>query len=421
MIHRTLPACLVLVLAGAVRVAVAAPPPDAWHAVTTRVVSAACASLTGGRPAAARPATIVAGAGPCARAARLRHGAVRVAGTGSAQGLRDGTLLQRVRLAADATAAIDVVTYVSDGLVVGGIVCYPADGQPHSAIVHVHGGTGGIFVNPDGDMVTTCWNWASVFRRTAFAPSLRGQDGGEGQLELCRGEAHDVAAGAAMLRGLEVTDPNRVGLVGGSIGGCIALQAGPQIPNLSAVVAFVPPVSWQDFVAYQETAFAPASETTCGGQVLDWTVGGPPVAEVIDLVICGHRHCPAAQYEARSPLAFAALQAAPTLVVSGDADNLVPVANQLLYSVIRSNLGHPISVETVGRCDAPRTPAFTDDSVVVVQGGFHALPESSISTGLLFLLHGLGPEAGSPVHAPVFQALRPDVRPATGPVDGRPR
>jgi hypothetical protein len=311
--------------------------------------------------------------------------AVRLAAD-SLGNLPDGTLVQRARLVDDGTTAVDLVAYASDGLIIGGIVCYQLDGQPHPAIIHVHGGTGGIFINADGDMLQTCWNWAALFGRTAFAPSLRGQDGGEGQLELCLGETDDVVAGATMMRGLEVTDPARLALVGGSVGGCIALGAGPRIPNLAAVVAFVPPTSWKDLVQYHETSWMPAVEEACDGEVVNWNIGGPPVAAVIDDVICGHSGCSDADYNARSPLALVGAQTAPTLIVSAQDDNLVPFDQQTLWSLFRQGLGHPLIVSAVNPCDPPTTPALAEDVHIVVLGGFHALAAGPISTGLLFLL-----------------------------------
>jgi hypothetical protein len=305
---------------------------------------------------------------------------------GSAPGVPDGTLLQRARLIGDGTSAIDLVIYVSDSLIVPGIVCYPDDGQRHSAIIHVHGGTGGIFVNPDGNMLQTCWEWAAIHQRTAFVPSLRGQDNGEGQLELCGGEANDVVAGATMLRTLEMTDTARVAMVGGSVGGCIVLRAGPRIPNLRAVVSFVPPTSWKQMVQYHATSFVPDTETTCSGETINWNVGGAPMVAVVDQVICGKIGCSDADYDARSPLPLAAEQTAPTLIISAERDNLVPLDQQVVYSLVRQSLGHPLAVRIVNPCDASALPPLGDDVHVLVRNGYHTLGVGPIASGMMFML-----------------------------------
>jgi acetyl esterase/lipase len=300
-------------------------------------------------------------------------------------GVQDGLLIGRQRLATAGGVAIDLLAYTSDALVVGGVACYPDDGQAHSTVIHVHGGTDGLF-GSNQSMLNACVDWASLHGRTAFLPSLRGQDGSEGRLELCLGEAHDVAAGAIVVRSLAFTDPSRVALVGGSIGGCTALRAATRIPNLRAVVAFVPPTDWKGLVEFHRTRFTPATEQLCDGTSRDWTIGGPELADTFDRVICGHLSCSDADYEARSPLPEIFQQTAPTLIVAAGADNVVPVDQQILWSLFRSRVGYSVTVFVVDRCDPAGSPPAHQDVLVVVTGGFHLLSGGSISSGLTFLM-----------------------------------
>ena len=306
----------------------------------------------------------------------------------------DGTVLGRQRIAQNAAIALDVVSYASSGLTVGGLLCYPNDGQPHSAVIHVPGGLGGVFNAALGDMVQTCINWASLHGRTAFAPSLRGNDGGDGQPELCRGEADDVVAAAVMLRSLDVTTPARVGLMGGSIGGCVALHAAPRIPNLRAVVAFVPPTSWKDLVAYHRTQWQAATELGCDDVPIEWTIGGPALADAFDSLICGHAQCSDADYIERSPLPYVNAQSAPTMIVSAELDNVVPVVQHLLWSLFRQSSGHPVNVFLVDKCDPPGTPPLTMDVHLLALRGYHLLGSGPISSGMLYLMAQL--DAGAP-------------------------
>lgn len=309
----------------------------------------------------------------------------------------DGTLVGRARIAESPAVALDVISYLSDGLTVGGLLCYPNDGQPHSTVIHVPGGVGGVFVAAAGNLVQACIDWAGLHGRTAFAPSLRGQDGGQGQTELCLGEANDVVSAAAMLRALEVVDPQRVALVGGSIGGCVALRAAPHIPNLAAVVAFVPPMSWKDLVHYHRTSWTPSSEVACDGSVEPRNLGGPAFADAFDSVICGQAGCTDAQYESRSPLPYISVQRAPTLIVAAEHDNIVPLEQQLLWSLFRQGTGHPVSIASVDKCAAPGTPAAATDGLVLARGAYHLLPGGPVSSGMLFLMQAL--DAVQPVSA----------------------
>ncbi len=303
--------------------------------------------------------------------------------------LHDGALVGRLRIATVDQVALDVVAYASGGLVVAGLLAYPDDGTPHSTVLHVHGGFGGIFTNADGDMVQTCIDWAGRYGRTAFAPSLRGQDGGEGAPELCLGEADDVGAAAALVRSLEVTDPDRVALVGGSTGGCVVLRAAPQIEGLRAVVAYVPPTDWKGLVAFHRTSWAPATESLCEGGSRLWDVGGPALADVLDQMICGHVDCTDAEYEVRSPIPGVPFQTAPTLVVSAGSDNVVPLDQQVLYSVLRQGSGHPVDVYVTDPCDPAGTAAGATDTLLHVREAYHLLSVGAVGSGFLYLMQEL--------------------------------
>jgi hypothetical protein len=148
----------------------------------------------------------------------------------------------------------------------------------------------------------------------------------------------------------------------------------------------VPPTSWKHLVQYHDTAWAPATHPSCSGEPVTWDVGGPPVAEVIDLVICGHRGCTDDEYNARSPLPLAAVQQAPTLVVSAANDNLVPIDQQVLWSVLRQSARHPLWVGVTSLCDPPASPPLVLDALLVVRDAFHPLAIGPISSGMLFLL-----------------------------------
>jgi len=304
-------------------------------------------------------------------------------------GSTDGSLLARVRLMTGAGIAVDLVAYSSSGLAVGGVLCYPDDGNPHSTVLHLHGGFGGVFENPDGSMVEACVNWAMLHHRTAFAPSFRGQDGGEGTLEVCLGEADDVAAAAIMLKDLKVTDPDRMGIVGGSTGGCVALRAAAKIPNLKAVVSYVPPADWKSLVNFHRTSFVTETETLCDGTSVAWDVGGPIMADVIDNAICGHPGCSDADYAARSTIPGVFAQTAPTLIISAEADNIVPLEQQILYTVLRDQLGNPTDIYVIDKCGAPSAPPIAFDVHVMVSGAYHGLSPATLSGGLLFLMDAL--------------------------------
>ena len=394
---RTAPLAILVVLAAVTAPDPADSPTRAPRTVVLgELVTRACEAVSG-RTATARlqPVAITTSRG-CERALaniQADRGAFRRV---SAQTVPDGTVLGRQRIAANASIALDVVAYASTGLSVGGLLCFPNDGASHSTVIHVPGGGGGVFNAVAGDMVQTCIDWAGLHGRTAFVPSLRGNDGGEGTPELCLGEGSDVVAAAVMLRSLAVTAAAPLGLVGGSIGGCVALRAAPFIPSLAAVVAFVPPTSWKHLIEYHRTSWAPRTELDCAGTPVEWNLGGPEFADQLESVICGHQGCSDAEFDARSPLPLLAAQSAPTLIVSAEFDNIVPLDQQLLWSILRQSSGHPVWVLPVDPCAPPGTPPPVMDAHILARRSFHLIAGGPVSSGLLFLMAHLDAAGSTP-------------------------
>ncbi len=301
----------------------------------------------------------------------------------------DGTILGSQQLMAASGVVVDLIAYSSSNLVVAGVLCYRDDGMRRSAVLHQHGGYGGIFINADGNMLETCLNWALLHNRTAFAPSYRGQDGGEGQLEICLGEADDVAAAAILLRSLPFVVPERLALIGGSVGGCVTMQAAAKIPLLRAVVALVPPIDWKALVNYHRLGFVQASETNCDGSTTVWDQGGEEIADFIDIVMCGQIGCPDAAYDIRSPLTHVTRQSAPTMIVVAGSDNLVPTVQQMLWSIQRQNAGNFVQVVSASKCDPPLIPQLVPDLLLFVDDGYHGLAAGPVGSGFLFLMNAL--------------------------------
>jgi hypothetical protein len=399
--RRTLWRVRTALLAMLVLAAATAPNPDdaptrvPRSEMLSELAARACAAVNGRTAAAGLRAVAITSSRDCEQTLATRRpdrSPFRLV----AQSVPDGTVLGRQRIAANATIALDVVAYASTGLSVGGLLCYPNDGASHSTVIHVPGGTGGAFNGVAGDMVQTCIDWAALHGRTAFIPSLRGNDGGDGTPELCLGEGNDVVAAAVMMRSLEVTGAAPLGLVGGSIGGCVALRAAPFIPSLAAVVAYVPPTSWKHLIEYHRTSWAPRTELDCAGTPVEWNLGGPEFADALESVICGHQGCSDADFDARSPLPFLVAQTAPTLIVSAEFDNIVPLDQQLLWSILRQSTGHPVWVFPVDPCDAPGTPPPVMDAHILALRSFHLMAGGPVSSGLLFLMAHLDAAGGSP-------------------------
>jgi dienelactone hydrolase len=113
--------------------------------------------------------------------------------------------------------------------------------ERHPAVLVLHGGFGG-----DDRTSHDLAQKLAELHVLAVAPTFRGEprhlDGAlsQGSVEFCRGEVDDVRALLADLRRRPDVDPDRIGLLGFSHGGCIALQLAAG-SDVKAVAVFSAP------------------------------------------------------------------------------------------------------------------------------------------------------------------------------------
>lgn len=131
------------------------------------------------------------------------------------------------------------ITYKSGGLKVKGKLFEPKNAVCNKknpkgefpAIVFNHGGVDGI----PKPFVTRCRQLAEA-GYFVIAPSYRGEDGSEGEIEVAAGEVDDALNAVAVLRGLRYVDPKRIAMIGVSHGGIITLLAIERDSSLAAAV-----------------------------------------------------------------------------------------------------------------------------------------------------------------------------------------
>ncbi len=213
----------------------------------------------------------------------------------------------------DGDILTEAVTYRSEGLLIKGQVCRPQGAGPYPVIVYNHGGFSGLGVDPmTGNCVDSAragWVW--------IGSSYRGEDGSEGEIEVCLGEVTDVLAMIDIALAQPYADPDRVFMWGGSHGGCIttrALERGAPVHAAADVFGPADMASnyqfWVDGIE-NDSEFSGFYQSLI--DTLDTAVGGPP------------SEFPEA-YEARSPAAFTDDLPAdvPFLITQGVLDPLVP-------------------------------------------------------------------------------------------------
>jgi dipeptidyl aminopeptidase/acylaminoacyl peptidase len=213
----------------------------------------------------------------------------------------------------------------SDGTTVHGILwrpLVPAAGPP--LLVEVHGG-------PTGQAVVG-WvprvRWFLSRGWAVLAPNPRGSSGyGRAYLRALDGEwgvadVDDTVTGirAAGERGW--ADPERVAVMGGSAGGFTALLVGTARPPVARAVVSL----------YGVTDLAELAATThrFESRYLDTLVGSLPAA--------------AAEYRGRSPVHRASDVSVPVLLLQGDQDKVVPLAQAQRLEAALRDAGAPVEL-----------------------------------------------------------------------------
>ncbi len=128
---------------------------------------------------------------------------------------------------------VEYVTYKSEGLNVKGVYVEPRNIAPgeHPAVIFNHGGVSGV----SKGTVKRCSDLAKE-GYIVFAPSYRGEDGGEGEIEIAAGEVDDVLNAFYILRKNKKVNPEKIAMLGTSHGALISILAAVREPDIAAVI-----------------------------------------------------------------------------------------------------------------------------------------------------------------------------------------
>jgi dipeptidyl aminopeptidase/acylaminoacyl peptidase len=121
--------------------------------------------------------------------------------------------------------------YISDGLRIKARVFWPAGPGPFPGIVFGHGGVDGL----SDSSIRRCRELAKA-GFAVFAPSYRGEDGGQGTIEVAKGEVNDVLNGLEVFERDSRLDANRIAMMGTSHGALIGLLAVSRTEHFRALV-----------------------------------------------------------------------------------------------------------------------------------------------------------------------------------------
>ncbi|MEW5945397.1 MAG: prolyl oligopeptidase family serine peptidase [bacterium] len=241
--------------------------------------------------ATALPAGLVITAGPDARGAPPR----------------DGALVSISIAEKTPRHTAYLVSYNSGGLIVKGRLFVPEGiprGERRPAVVFNHGGVSGI----PQPLIVRCAELAGA-GYVVVAPSYRGEDGSEGEIEVAAGEVDDALNAMKLAARLPYVDPDRIAMAGTSHGALVTLLAAARSPEIlrAAVAAYgvTNAVSWYRYNLES----------------------GKDVSDPLSLKVygAGPDDKPEA-FRVRSPVLFAADFSAPLLLLYGEKDDVVPPA-----------------------------------------------------------------------------------------------
>jgi dipeptidyl aminopeptidase/acylaminoacyl peptidase len=211
----------------------------------------------------------------------------------------------------------------SDGLHVQGWLLYPKDFDParrYPMVVVVHGGPSGAH--------TPGWptRWTATLPSQGYFTFLPNPRGSYGQGEAFTqgnvkdfgyGDLRDILSGVDAVLKAAPVDEKRLGLVGWSYGGFMAMWAVTQTRRFGAAVAGAGIVDWRSY--YGQNRIDRWMEPFFGASVYD----DPAV------------------YEKSSPIAFIRNVKTPTLVLHGDRDSEVPTPQGYEFWHALKTLGVP--------------------------------------------------------------------------------
>jgi len=213
------------------------------------------------------------------------------------------------------------VTIPGDDLTISGILYGPENpGKSDPAIIVLHG-----WLEPEengADMVSiVAWHLARE-GYVAMALSMRGWPDTGGKDDCGGTQPFDVVRAVQWISRQPGVDPNRIGLMGFSQGGQVALLAAGLTPKVKAVVAFFPVA---DLERWAQTTQTPGIKDAYVPEVCAKGLG----------------------LKAKSPIHAACAINAPTLLIHGDRDTRVPMDQSLQMAKAMLDCGKKVQLQLV--------------------------------------------------------------------------
>ena len=145
---------------------------------------------------------------------------------------QNGSIIEMVRFPSpNPNVELKIVTYLSDGLRVKGLLAVPKDKEVSEGFLYLRGGIKRVGMVRPARITQFAQEGFIV-----FAPYYRGNEGGEGNEDFAGDDREDAFAAFRLLQSFPHV--NRVHVFGFSRGGVMALLTGIQLPEAASVVTW---------------------------------------------------------------------------------------------------------------------------------------------------------------------------------------
>ncbi|NQX68969.1 S9 family peptidase [Paenibacillus alba] len=148
--------------------------------------------------------------------------------------LQDGQLLSKEQIRCFMKhISLYILTYVSQGLKVKGLLAVPDGSGPLPAVIYCRGGIKRVGMVRKRRIVSMAQRGFVV-----FAPYYRGNEGGEGREDFAGEDRYDLFHAIDVVQGLDEVVPGPVSLIGFSRGAVMAMRAAREYSGVGPVVVW---------------------------------------------------------------------------------------------------------------------------------------------------------------------------------------
>jgi dipeptidyl aminopeptidase/acylaminoacyl peptidase len=226
-------------------------------------------------------------------------------------------------------AQVRKLTYRSQRYQVEGLLFLPKipQGQRRPVVIFSHDGISGISREHRLSCLRLCKSGYVV-----FAPSYRGEDGSEGEIEIAKGEVEDVLAAISLMQQVPQADTQRLALAGASHGALISLLVAARTDQVKALV-----LAYGVMDIYRWWDYLNRNGKVGHDAITRRTYGDGPEARPHSFAL-------------RNGVSVVDKINCPVLVLQGKKDDIVPYQQALMLEKAMHKAGKAVQVELYSDC-----------------------------------------------------------------------